>query len=224
MTCNLMPLTVLVFLIIWVFGIPNVVAQEDVTSLFCPILVPDLPGFITEKPEGCETIPTEELANNLLNGEWKTFNSTICNMSVDYPANFTVVEKENRFDKKLPFMIFLDEPTLNFVVNCGKSDPFFPNVTAEDMDILVIETLQYDNFLVEDANMTKWKLDNKTTGSFVYGSTNDESLITFAHEYLFTNHGGKDVLINFMTKAEDFDIPEIQELEKRMFNSIEFYH
>ena len=67
------------------------------------------------------------------------------------------------------------------------------------------------------------KSDNQTTESFVFGSTNKENHNTYANEYLYTYHDGKDILIIYMTFAKDFDTPQMQELQKRMFESIKFY-
>lgn len=220
-------------------AIQNIEAQQqgvdvlpDVTSNISLIMTDDLPGNLAEEvttkqsaaplPKPIE-LSVEDKLTNIVNGDWKTYNSTICKMSIEYPANFTVKEKENRFDQRLPFTIVSGNPFLSLLVNCAKSDQMFIDVDASDMDSVIdVMVDDYDDFLVEDTNMTKWKLDNKTTASFVYG-LKYESGNTGASEVLYTYHDGKDILVSLMTYAAYFDLPELQEIEKRMINSIEFY-
>ena len=144
------------------------------------------------------------------------------NLYITEPPTTSKLESY-RFDKKLPFEIESYEPRVHLFVNCADSKQIFPTVLISDIEILKDAVIGYNDFLVEDTNMTKWKLDNKTTGSFVFGSTSDITSNTFANEYLYTYNDGKDILINYMTFAKDFDIPQMQELQKRMFESIKFY-
>ena len=68
----------------------------------------------------------------------------------------------------------------------------FPTVLESNIEDLKYYVIQYDDFPVEDSNMTKWRLWNLTTGYFVFGSTNDETSNTFANEYLYIyiSHNG----------------------------------
>lgn len=218
----------MMFLVASFCSMPSVVSGTsdifDVMDIVCLELIPDLPFYTLEKSKDCDKPSTEELATNLLDSEWKNYNSTICKISVEYPANFTIIEKQNRFDQRLLFQIVNDEPRVNFMVNCAESKQIFPVVLASYVEELKYELVGYDEFLIEDTNMSKWKMDNKTTGSFVYGTTNANTYITYAIETLYTYHDKKDILISYMSKAEDFDIPKMQDLQKRMIDSIRFYN
>ena len=97
------------------------------------------------------------------------------------------------------------------------------DVDASDMIQIQNEVVGYDEFLVEDTNLTKWRLGNLTTGSFVFGNKDIDGNPITGNEVLYTYRDGKDMLISFMAKALEFDLPEIQQIEQRMTNSIKFF-
>lgn len=74
------------------------------------------------------------------------------------------------------------------------------------------EVVGYDEFLVEDTNLTKQRLGNLTTGSFVFGDTDIDGKPITGNKVLYTYRYGKDMLISFV-KALGFDLPEIQQIE-----------
>jgi hypothetical protein len=210
--------------------------EENVLSNMSLIMTPDLPGSLTSQ-EGIRVITAdgktvepdplplthEEKVKNILNSEWKTYNSTQCKMTVDHPVNFTIKEKQNRFDTLLPFQIHSDDPFVTLLVSCEDNFSLDPEVDEGDMNQIKNELIGFDEFLVEDTNMTKWKLGNLTTGSFVYGTKNINGEPTAGNELLYTYRDGKDMLILFMTTALEFDSSEIQQIEQRMINSIKFF-
>ncbi len=62
------------------------------------------------------------------------------------------------------------------------------------------EMVGYDEFLVEDTNLTKWRLGNLTTGSFVFGNTDIDGKPIIGNKVLYTHLDGKDILISFGLK------------------------
>lgn len=210
--------------------------EENVLSNMSLIMTPDLPGSMTSQEpirvitaDGTSVKPdpkpltTELKANNLLNSDWKTYNSTQCKMTVDYPVNFTIVEKQNRFDTLLPFQLYSNDPFISLLVNRKDNFPLNPYVDEGDMNQIKNELIGFDEFLVEDTNMTKWRLGNLTTGSFVFGNTDIVGEPISGNEVLYTYRDGKDILISFLANALEFDLPDIQHIEQRMINSIKFF-
>jgi hypothetical protein len=209
---------------------------EDVLSNTPLIMTPDLLTGTTSQEEIRVTtadgkpvkpdpkpLTTEQKANKLLNSEWKTYNSTQCKMTVDYPVNFTIAEKQNRFDTLLPFQMHYNDPFISLLVNCEENFPLNPDVDERDMNQIKNELIGFDEFLVEDTNMTKWRLGNLTTGSFVFGNTDIDGNPNTGNEVLYTYRDGKDMLISFVANALEFDLPDIHQIEQRMINSITFF-
>lgn len=56
-----------------------------------------------------------------------------------------------------------------------------------------------------------------------FGDTDIDGKPITGNKVLYTYRYGKDMLISFVTKALEFDLPEIQQIEQRMINSITFF-
>jgi hypothetical protein len=97
--------------------------------------------------------------------------------------------------------------------NCEENAPLTGDVDASDIMQIQNEVVGYDEFLVEDTNLTKWSLGNLTTGSFVFGDTDIDSKPITGNKVLYAYRDGKDILISFVAKALEFDLPEIQQIE-----------
>ena len=83
--------------------------------------------------------------------------------------------------------------------------------------------LGYDDFMVEDANMTKWKVDGLNTLSFTYASGEGAHTGTVTtNEVIYIPHNNGTVITRFIALYSDFDSLQTQELEKEMINSIKF--
>jgi hypothetical protein len=109
------------------------------------------------------------------------------------------------------------------LANCEENATLTRDVDASDMMQIQNEMVGYDEFLVEDTNLTEWRLGNLTTGSFVFGNTDIDRKPITGNKVLYTYRDGKDMLISFVAKALEFDLPEIQQIEQRMINSITFF-
>lgn len=79
-----------------------------------------------------------------------------------------------------------------------------------------------DDFIVENINTTKWRVDGQEASSFIY-STDKYDIPADGVEVLNTRQNDREYLMIFITPALGFDSPEIQELEKRIINSIKFF-
>ena len=155
---------------------------------------------------------------------WSTFRSDKCKMSIDYPTNFTIKENINEFENMVEFSIYSNNPYIRVLFDCNNLDKVssasnYSKSISEKQE----EFLGYDDFMVEDVNMTKWKVDRFNTLSFIYASGEGAHTGTVTtNEVIYVPHKNETVMIKFTALYSDFDSLQTQKLEKDMINSIKF--
>ena len=159
--------------------------------------------------------------------EWATVVCPLCDLSLEYPPTVLDIAQpdEDRF-KKEHSIYFYDNTTGFFRIKYIVGTPN-ENVTYEDVKKLRDWWLAGDRFhnsyfIVEDINMTKWKIDGEVTGSFILGREPRSPAITEGMEILLTYHNNRQYFIEFITNATIFDTPYIQDTEKRLIESIKW--
>ncbi len=155
---------------------------------------------------------------------WSTFRSDKCKMDIDYPTNFTVKENTNKFENTVDFSIYSNSPYIRILFDCNNLDKV-SSVSNYSKSISEIqeELLGYDDFIVEDVNMTKWKVDRFNTLSFIYASGEGAHTGTVTtNEVIYVPRNNETVMIKFTSLYSDFDSLQTQKLEKDMIESIKF--
>jgi hypothetical protein len=156
--------------------------------------------------------------------DWNTFRSDKCKMNIDYPTNFTLEENTNKFESTSDFSIYSNNPYIRVLFVCNILDePSSVNNYSKSISNIQEKLMGHDDFMIEDVNMTKWKVDRLSTFSFIYASgegAHTGPVTTNEVIYLPHNHG--TVIIRFIALYSDFGSPQIQKLEKEMINSIKF--
>jgi hypothetical protein len=155
--------------------------------------------------------------------DWTMFRSDECKMNMSYPISFKTEEITNEFENNADFTIHSDEPYVLVSVDCQNLDI---NITKDNRtnDIKQVQEklMGYDDFIVEGINQTKWRVDGQNAVSFIFAS--GEAAHTGAvtsNEIIYVFHNNIPVMIKFIALFTEFDSSQIQELEKRIINSIE---
>jgi hypothetical protein len=136
-----------------------------------------------------EITNSSEIENSVLNAiEWKTYSNEIVGISFNYPSNWDVVEKENRFDTGPDvtvsegltkfFVMKLDEDGNDAMKLFGLADAtkFMEGGETED-DI--------DSTVIEKTSLTKHEIGGEKTGSFLIKT--EKGLLERAQQFLLLN-------------------------------------
>jgi hypothetical protein len=145
-------------------------------------------------------------------------------MNIDYPTNFTVEENTINFENTADFSIYSNNPYIRILFECNNlNEASLVNNYSKSISKIQEILLGYDDFMVEDVNMTKWKVDQLNTFSFIYasGESAHTGMVT-TNEVIYIPHNNGSVIIRFIALYSDFDSLQTQGLEKEMINSIKF--
>lgn len=87
--------------------------------------------------------------------DWTTFISDECKMSMTYPTSFEVEEIANEFESNVDLVINSEESYKSVMVECNDLDmTFLKYDLSKDSSRLHEKLLGYDDFMVEDINIT----------------------------------------------------------------------
>jgi len=158
--------------------------------------------------------------------DWTKFRSDECKMNMSYPISFKTEEITNVFENNADFTMYSDEPYVLVSVDCHNN--LNTNITKDnytnDIAQMQEKLMGYDDFIVEDINQTKWRVDGKNANSFIFAS--GESAHTGAvttNEIIYLLHNNNPIMIKFIALYTEFDSSQIQELEKRIISSIQLF-
>jgi hypothetical protein len=162
--------------------------------------------------------------------EWKTYSNDKFGFSVEYPSNWIVKEKTNRFEPGVEITIAsnksLQNPTSGAFFVTGNSP-----VTIDDIEVLTnydkklavddYFDINYDRKMVEDTNITKYMIGGEKAGSFTYGEySKDTNNALTGIEQVVTTHNGKFYFFTFQSSTKYFDDPSNTAIRTHMFESI----
>lgn len=158
--------------------------------------------------------------------DWTKFRLDECKMNMSYPLSFKTAEITNEFENNADFTIYSDEPYVLVSVDCHNNLDM--SITKDnytnDITQMQEKLMGYDDFIVEDVNQTKWMVNGQNANSFIFAS--GESAHTGAvttNEIIYLLHNNNPIMIKFVALYTEFDSSQIQELEKRIINSIELF-
>ena len=162
---------------------------------------------------------------------WKTYSNSKFGFSIDYPSEWIIKEKTNRFETGVDLTIqssnILTPTTSEFTFNGGKPAP------SDDISFLTdfgkrqlvdnYFSIDSENRLVEDVNTSKYIIDGEKAGSFTYSSIDkrtNEALVGV--EDVTTIHNGNFYIFQYLTNVKYFDNPLNSAIRQHMFNSIKW--
>lgn len=154
--------------------------------------------------------------------DWNTLRFDECDMNLKYPTNFEPGNTTNEFEYKTDFELYSDEPYLLVSVDCNDLDMNFSN----DNNTTIVTQIQekvmgYDDFIVENINLTKWRVDGQSAVSFIFASgEHAHTGVVTTNEIVYVPYNNLHIIIKFTALHTEFDSSEIQELEKRIIDSI----
>jgi hypothetical protein len=181
-------------------------------------------------------IPGSQSTTTTTTTNYTTYTSSEYGITFEYPADWDLTEKTNRFT---------NEPD----VDVGYGFNSFKFIDKEDrlslsdnsfLDLEFVTTMGQNTFvesengdrLIESASTDEYRIDDHETGSFLYtsnpasslGLDSLNSLTSFetANLVLFVNNDGDIYTLKYSDDVDDFDTPEGQEIRNHILNSFRF--
>lgn len=153
---------------------------------------------------------------------WNKIRFDECNINMNYPTSFKTEETSNEFENNTDFTIYSQEPYIEVSVDCNDLDMNFSKDNyTNDATRIQEKMMGYDDFIVENINLTKWRIDGQNAVSFIFTSgENAHTGAVTTNEIIYVFHKDMLIMIKFIALYAEFDSLQIQELEKRMINSI----
>ncbi len=166
------------------------------------------------------------------NISWKTYSNDKFGFSVEYPSNWIIQEKTNRFEPGVSLTIKSNEdPTSSlygqFIFTGSGPSPFSDiTINTELGKKRIIDNnfdINYNRQLVEDVNISKYIIDGEKAGSFTYGDSSKATNFALSgSEVVNTIHNGNYYIFQFSSKAQNFDDSQNTAIRTHMFNSIKW--
>ena len=151
--------------------------------------------------------------------EWKNYTNDRLQISFEYPSNWTIEEKENRFEEGPEVVVY--NGLENFkVVGSFPLEQALKVVGFQTGAYLIKNGMAGENFgtLIEDMNFNKYNISGKETGSFLYVTKTDTELELPTEVFLINNES--DIVgIGYQNTKDQFDSPISQTIKKHIINS-----
>lgn len=158
--------------------------------------------------------------SNLTN--WTTYESQVSGISFNYPAEWDVEEKQNRFDSggdvtvsdgftKFSVLV-LPKATNDLLVTYGlvETTRTTENAFSNKEGITIIE----------DSDFKKYKIDGERSGTILL--KNEGELIDYAQQFILVEHNKKGYALAFQDSTLTFDEPATQNIMNRILQSFRF--
>ena len=141
-------------------------------------------------------------------------------------------EKQNRFESGVDLTIEspdIGSPDYGSFTFSGPTPAPTSNIkvlTNLGIEEIVGEfDVDYERRLIDDANVTKYKIDNEQAGVFTYVLDSKDlddttSIPVTAAEVVTTIHDGEVYIFQFIASPDKFDNPIVTQIRQHMFNSI----
>lgn len=163
------------------------------------------------------------------NDEWTVFTSNQCQVSIMVPPNSEIKEKSNRFEQGVDLKItsFVNSTGIMYGMVCSPEQNEFNNgnLVGEHAELYksFLPTKWGDNIkLIEDTNITKWKIGGHNASSVLISTYTNERVPIVAVESIITTNDKKLITMDFVAQALFFDSDNVQTVEKKMIESIKF--
>jgi PsbP-like protein len=163
--------------------------------------------------------------------QWKVYVNDKFGFTVEYPQFWIIDEKQNRFEYRPELLISspeLSNPDYGqFGFTSAPPSPtdnitLMTDLSAEN----TINSVYGEMRLIEDTNVTRYKIDGEKAGAYIYvldeRDSVTESKPVVAAEVVVTIHNGKAYMFQFLARPSNFDSPTLTEIRQHMFNSIKW--
>ncbi len=154
--------------------------------------------------------------------DWKNYTSDKLQISFEYPSDWTLTEKANRFDQGAEITVHKDQDY--FFVMEPSPGPYvmnFETVVSVYYQGLLLNGVSKNIDIIEGPIFDKYIIDNKPTASilFVIDSLGGERGV---REAIKINEGNKLQDIIFESSPSDFDLLENQNIRNHIINTFKF--
>lgn len=162
--------------------------------------------------------------------EFTSYNNTELGISFDYPSNWEVSEKTNRFDTATPDVKVTSPDnfmnSFSFLNHYETSDESLASIglkkTAEGYADAFIANP--GSILIEDVNDSEYLIDGNPTATFLftdpgnmYGSDKD-----IGNQFFMVGYDDKLYAMGYKNTVDNFDSPQSQEIMERIISSFRF--
>lgn len=160
--------------------------------------------------------------------QYSDYTSTKYHITFQYPSDWTVNEKTNRFEEGADIKISIDHPgrpqmTIDYTENLLSEyrNHDIENAVRELQNRFTSD-FSYDYRMIEQP--TFLAIDNVKTGTFVFTfkAKDISDPITGAMQLWLTYVGNSAYLLNFISTPDTFDSAENEEMRSRLISTIRF--
>jgi hypothetical protein len=163
---------------------------------------------------------------------WKNYSNNEFGFRIEYPSDWIVKEKQNRFEPGIKLIIRSTENPSSSIYSdfaFGGSGPISSSDVAtltEDEKKQTIDNnldINDERHLVEDVNTSKYIIDGERAGSFTYGDLNKGAGVPLLGvESINTIHNGNYYVFGFASNAKHFDDTQASAIRTHMLNSFKW--
>jgi len=162
--------------------------------------------------------------------EYTSYNNTEFGISFDYPANWEISEKTDRFDTTTPDVKVTSPDnfmnSFSFLNHYKTSDELLASIglkeTAEGYADAFIKNP--GSILIEDVDDSNYTTDGNPTATFLftdpgnmYGSDKD-----VGNQFFMIEYNDKLYAVGYKNTVDNFDSPQSQEIMERIISSFRF--
>jgi hypothetical protein len=157
--------------------------------------------------------------------EFSNHTSEKYRIQFQYPSNWQVIEKTNRFDESSDIRITNPTP-LALITISYVPEPIMPGAFRTSVDELVKTLTTYDytkeQKVIEDP--TFLTIDGQEAATFLFTSKDkyDDNAITIGDQAWLVNNIDHSYVISFLAPPTSFDSPENTQIRDRFIKSINF--
>ena len=157
-------------------------------------------------------------------GEWTIYKNEKIGFSFEYPNDWDLEEKQNRFETTTADAAVSNGVTKFAVLKAidrSDSNPLKPSTIQDDTEKLEQSIARLPgNTIIEHADTKKYDIGGEKTGTFLVTSSDGASQT--AIQSFFVVHDGDGWMLNFMDSTETFDSTETQDTLNRILVSFKF--
>lgn len=181
-------------------------------------------------------IPGSQSTTTTTTTNYTTYTSSKYGITFEYPADWDLTEKTNRFANEPDVDVGYGFNSFKFM---DKDDRLSLNDNSF-ADLEFVTTMGQNAFvksedgdrLIESASTDEYRIDGHETGSFLYtanpvsslGLDSSNSFMSFetANLVLFVNNDGDVYTLRYSDNVDDFDTSEGEEIRNHILNSFRF--
>ncbi len=162
--------------------------------------------------------------------KFTSYNNTEFGISFDYPSNWEVSEKTNRFDTATPDVKITSPDnfmnSFRFLNHYETSDESLASIglkeTAESYADAFIANP--GSVLIEDVNDSKYTIDGNPTATFLFTDPGNMYVSDkdIGNQFFMVEYDGKLYAMGYKNTVDNFDSPQSQEIMERIISSVRF--